>query len=279
MRTIGVDLGGTNIRAGIRENDSIFNRRQAPLTEKLSLESTLDQLIDLIKPLVSPDVKGIGIAVPSIVDSKNGVVYDVVNIPSWKRVELKSILEKEFNVLVQVENDANCFALGEWSYGKAKGHRNVVGITLGTGVGSGLILDNKIFSGNRGGAGEIGYLNYKDRDFEFYGGSFFFQEMHHTSAFELSQRATAGDAQAMKIWDEYGTHIGNLIKSVMYAYDPEVIVFGGSISNAFALFESSMNRTIATGFHFPSSMSKLKITRSENENITLLGASSLVNPA
>jgi len=277
MATIGVDLGGTNIRAGIREGDLIVKREQISLTEKDSLESTLRQLIQLIKPLITSGVTGIGIAVPSIVDSVNGIVYDVVNIPSWKRVELQNILQKEFNIPVKIENDANCFALGELKHGKAKGLNHVVGITLGTGVGSGVIINGKIYSGNNGGAGEIGYLNYRDRDFEFYGGSFFFEEIHKTSAFEVFQRAKVGDERALSLWAEYGTHIGDLIKSVVYAYDPEAIVFGGSISNAFSFFKPAMKKTISSQFHFPGSMSRLKIFQSENGNITLLGASSLVN--
>ena len=279
MATIGVDLGGTNIRAGIREGDSILKREHITLVEKHSLESTLAQLLGLIRPLVIPGITGIGIAVPSIVDSANGIVFNVVNIPSWQRVELRSILEKEFNLPARVENDANCFALGESLYGKAKGYNHVVGITLGTGVGSGVIVNNKIYSGQNGGAGEIGYLFYRDRDYEFYGGSFFFEEIHKTTAFSAFQKARAGDARALSIWNEYGVHIGNLIKSVVYAYDPEAIVFGGSIANAFSLFEPSMKQTISTQFHFPGSMKKLNILQSENENINLLGASSLVNPS
>jgi glucokinase len=277
MTTIGVDLGGTNIRAGIREGDLIIKREQISLTDKDSLEGTLKQLIELIRPLVIPGVAGIGIAVPSIVDSANGIVYDVVNIPSWKRVELQSILQKEFNLPVKIENDANCFALGELKHGKAKGLDHVVGITLGTGVGSGVIINGKIYSGNNGGAGEIGYLNYLDRDFEFYGASFFFAEVHKTSAFEVFQQAKTGDERACRIWDEYGMHIGNLVKSVVYAFDPQAIVLGGSISNAFTFFEPAMKKTIAAQFHFPGSMRRLQILQSENGNITLLGASSLVN--
>jgi glucokinase len=249
--TIGVDLGGTNIRAGIREGDLIIKREQVLLTNKQSLESTLSQLIQLIKPLVTAEIKGIGVAAPSIADNIQGVVYNVVNIPSWKEVALKGILESEFDIPVRIENDANCFTLGELMHGKAKGLHQVVGITLGTGVGSGVIINGKIISGNNGGAGEIGYLNYLDKDFEFYCGSFFFEEIHNNSAYEVSQKAKNGDKEAIQIWMEYGVHIGNLIKSVVYAYDPEAIIFGGSISNAFSLFEPTMKKTMLDYFHFP----------------------------
>lgn len=275
--TLGVDLGGTNIRAGVREGDLIIRREQVSLTNKNSLESTISQLIQLIKPFVTSEIKAIGVAAPSIVDNIKGIVYNVVNIPSWKEVALKDMLEKEFDIPARIENDANCFALGELMHGKAKGLHQVVGITLGTGVGSGVIINGKIVSGNNGGAGEIGYLNYLDKDFEFYCGSFFFEEMHNTSAYEVSQKAKGGNNEAVQIWKEYGVHIGNLIKSVAYAYDPEAIIFGGSISNAFSLFEPTMKKTMYDHFHFPGSMNKLKIMQSENPNITLLGASSLVN--
>jgi len=274
--TIGVDLGGTNVRAGIRIGDTIDSHRQVALKAQDSMEKTLGQLTDLLRPLVTEKIKGIGIAVPSIVDAEKGVVYNVVNIPSWERVELKAILEREFGVPVRVENDANCFALGEHLHGKAKGHSNVIGITLGTGVGSGLILDGRIYRGKNGGAGEVGYLNYLDRDFEFYGGSFSFSELHGRSALEVYQEARRGETKALEIWEDYGTHIGQLIKSLVYAYDPGAIVFGGSIANAWEFFEPSMREAISSGFHFPLSMKHLEILRSENEHITILGASSLL---
>ena len=275
--TIGVDLGGTNVRAGIRIGDTIGEHRQVALRDQDSLEKTLGQLTDLLRPLVTEKVKGIGVAVPSIVDAEKGIVYNVVNIPSWERVELKAILEGKFGVPVSVENDANCFALGEHLHGKAKDHSNVIGITLGTGVGSGLILDGRIYRGRNGGAGEVGYLNYLDRDFEFYGGSFSFSEMHVRSALEVYQEARRGETKALEIWKAYGTHIGQLIKSLVYAYDPGAVVFGGSIANAWEFFEPSMRRTITFGFHFPLSMKRLEIFKSENEHITILGASSLLN--
>lgn len=276
--TIGIDLGGTNVRAGIRQGDAVSNYRQVALQHKDSLQKSLAQLIDLLRPLISEKIRGIGVAVPSVVDAEKGIVYDVVNIPSWERVELKSILEDEFGIPVSVENDANCFALGEHLHGKAKGHPAVVGITLGTGVGAGLILGGRICRGSNGGAGEVGYLNYLDRDFEFYGGSFFFSEVHGTNALEVYKRAKRGELEALAIWENYGVHIGHLIKSLVYAYDPGAVVFGGSIANAWEFFEPSLRATISSGFHFPLSMKRLEILKSENEHITILGASSLLDP-
>jgi glucokinase len=273
--TIGVDLGGTNIRAGIKIEHSIINRLQTVLENKHSLDHTLGQLIDLIKPLVQPAVRGIGVAVPSVVDNIQGVVYNVVNIPSWERVELKNILEKKFAVPVCIDNDANCFTVGEYLFGNTKPCSYMVGLVIGTGLGTGIMVDGKIFAGSNSGAGEIGYLPYRDKDFEFYCSSSFFQECYNTTAHAVYEQALLSDGKAIAIWKEFGVHLGNAVKAVVYTYDPEIIVFGGSIAKAYSFFEKSMKQVLMD-FHFPESIKKLQLVRSTNENITLLGAGALV---
>ena len=126
MASIGVDLGGTNIRAGIREGDVIVKREQISLVEKDSLESTLRQLTGLIRPLVSREISGIGIAVPSIVDSVNGIVYDVVNIPSYqmKAGDVITIKEgsKERTFITSVVRGKNPkFSWLDWNETELKG--------------------------------------------------------------------------------------------------------------------------------------------------------------
>jgi glucokinase len=273
--TIGVDLGGTNIRAGIQTNGSIVQRRQATLENKDSMSDTLSQVIDNIKPLMQLGIQGIGIAVPSVVDTKNGIVYNVVNIPSWKKVELGDILQRTFAVPVKVDNDANCFTLGEHHFGLARSHASIVGLVIGTGLGSGIILDNRLYTGSNCGAGEIGYLPYLDHDFEFYCSGNFFSAVHNTSAYETNLQALGGSNVALRIWREFGVHMGNAVKSVVYAYDPEMIVIGGSVAKAFAFFEDSMRQELLRNFHFPESVKRLKIVQSCDDNITLLGAASL----
>jgi glucokinase len=274
---IGVDLGGSNIRSGIQVNGTIIERRHAALTNKDSLSNTLGQLIDNIRPLMQPSVEGIGIAVPSVVDVKNGIVYNVVNIPSWERVELRDILQKEFKVPVNIDNDANCFVLGEQLFGKAKSHQSVVGLVIGTGIGSGVITNGKLYTGSNCGAGEIGYLPYMDKDFEFYCSSNFFNAFHNTTAYDVHQHAVSGNKQALTIWAEFGTHLGNALKAIVYTYDPEVIVLGGSVTKAYNFFEQSMWESLRQNFHFPESLKKLKIEQSVDDNITLLGAASLID--
>ncbi len=273
---IGVDLGGTNIRACLINNHQIVRMKEIPLREKENLESTLDQLKSLITSVNDPNVKGIGIGVPSVVDREKGIVYDVVNIPSWKEVPLKDILEKQFGVPVYINNDVNCFVLGEKNFGIAKRYKNIVGITIGTGIGAGVILNNKLYSGSNCGAGEIGYLPYLDHDLEYYCSSNFFQDFHQTTGYEAFQKAEKNDPAALKIWNQFGHHMGVAMKSVMYTYDPEIIILGGSISNAFPYFKDQMHKTLRNT-HFPKSVDNLKICPSEVENVSMLGASSLVD--
>lgn len=275
MATIGVDLGGTNIRAGIQVDGSITQQRRALLKEKDSLPHTIHQIIDLICPLVRPSIQGIGIGVPSVVDVERGIVFDVVNIPSWKRVELKDILQKEFSIPVFINNDVNCFVLGEYYYGLAQPFKSVVGLAMGTGLGAGIIMDGKLYLGNNCGAGEIGLLPYLDKNYEFYCSSEFFERFHKTTALKAYQKALKGDAGALKIWEEFGNHIGNTIKAVVYSFDPEAVVLGGSIANAYDFFKGAMNEALED-FAFPESIKKLRILQSKDENIALLGAAALV---
>lgn len=273
---IGIDLGGTNIRVGIIEGGVITEVKQIFLTDKESLQKTLSQLIAIISSLIRPEVKGIGIGVPSVVDIENGIVFNVVNIPSWQRVELKKLLEAEFKIPVFVNNDANCFALGEHRHGQAKSFSSFVALALGTGLGAGIIINDNLYSGNNCGAGEIGSLPYLDKNFEFYTSSTFFESIHSTTALEAHDSAIKEGKEAIKIWSEYGFHLGNVMKAVAYTYDPEAIILGGSISKAYIFFEDSMKKSL-NDFQFPETIKRLKILKSNVKNIALLGAAALVN--
>lgn len=272
---IAVDLGGTNIRAGRLDQDLIIVQKSIPLRDKEVLQKTLDQLIALIQSVMDTGVTGIGIGVPSVVDIETGTVYDVTNIPSWKKVELKNILEAHFGIPVRVNNDVNCFILGEHRYGIAKGFKSVVGLTMGTGLGGGIIINNMLYAGHNCGAGEFGLVNYLDENIEAYCSGGFFQKKYNTTALDAYQKAVAGDAAALDSWKEFGFHMGNAIKTVVYTYDPEAVVLGGSLVKAYNFFVDSMNKS-RMDFAFPESMKKLKIFTSQNNNISLLGAASLI---
>ena len=274
---IGVDLGGTNIRASLVDDaGKVYGHRKERFNNNASLDETLAQLIGFIKPLMTSDVRGIGIGVPSVVDPVKGVVYNVTNIPAWTVVPLADKLFNAFNVRVAVNNDVNCFALGEYRYGVLAGYNHAVGMSCGTGLGSGIISNGRLLTGARSGAGEIGLMHYLDKNIEYYASGNLFKVQYGISAEEANVRASAGDTAMLEAWAVFGRHMAEAIKTVMYAYDPEAISIGGSLSKAFQLFEKTMREALLTGFEFPESIRQVHICQSTNDNISVIGAASLI---
>jgi glucokinase len=272
---IGVDIGGTNFKVALIDNQGIVKIIKEPCRSDKSVEETTGHLKDMIRKIMIPGLEGIGVGVPSAIDPEKGIVYNLNNIPSWKEVHLKEILEKEFNLPVRVNNDANCFALGEKYYGTGKDYSNVVGVAIGTGVGSGIVINGELYGGTHTCAGEIGCLPYLDATYEDYCGSRFFKK-YGTTGVEVYEAAQKGDEKALQIWDEYGLHVGNLVSLIIFVYDPQVVVFGGSISNAFDLFAPAMHRKLE-GFLFPKIVKELIIAPSKIGDVGILGAASLIN--
>ncbi|MEQ9309545.1 MAG: ROK family protein [Balneolaceae bacterium] len=271
---IGIDLGATNVRVARVENREIVELNSEPIINSQDPEDLISQLKRLIRQVVNEQVEGIGIGVPSVVDVEKGIVYDVQNIPAWTAVPLKSILEKEFNIPVQINNDANCYVLGEKYFGKGLGHDSIVGLILGTGFGAGLILNGKLVSGENCGAGEVGMLPYRDSIFEHYCCGQFFEIHKKENGQDVFNKAQNGDSLAIEIYNEFGKHVGNAIKAVMYAYDPALIILGGSVSNAFHLFKDSMYSAMSD-YAYPKSLEKIQIKISELDQVAVLGAAAL----
>lgn len=268
---IGVDLGGTNVRVGLVDEGRIMRMVCEPCKADRPEEEVVDHIASLIAGIITPEVSCVGIGVPSVVDAARGIVYNVVGIASWREVHLKERLEARFGVPVYVNNDCNCFALGVCRFGEASGFRDVVCVALGTGVGAGVVIDGRLYCGRNTGAGEIGGIPYLDRDYEYYCSSRFFVG-RGTTGKGAYERAEAGDAEALALWREFGRHVGDLVMLVLYAYDPEAIVFGGSISHAFGFFRESMYERLRE-FPYPETLDGLQICCSSVENVGLLGAS------
>lgn len=273
-KMLGFDIGGTNLRVGVVEEGKFLNILHEPIENQFDEQGTIDQVIKLISRAMSPGVATIGVGVPSVVDLKKGIVYDTVNIPSWKEVPLKEILESKFEVPVLINNDANCFVLGEKYFGSGQDVSNLTGLILGTGVGAGLIMNNKLVPGHNCGAGEFGMVSYLGHDYEYYCGGGNFRSLYGRDAAEAFLLASDKQPEALKIWNSYGNHLAELIKLVLYTADPESIVLGGSISKAFPFFKDSMLQSLQT-FAFKNSLANLNIHVSELEYAGVLGAAYL----
>jgi len=271
---LGIDLGGTNIRVGRVDGRTLSRVESAPTPAGGTAEDVVHRMHSLIERFEVDAVDGIGIGVPSVVDVETGVVYDVQNIPSWTEVPVKALLEDRYDVPVHVNNDANCFALGEFYFGKGQDQPSMIGLILGTGFAGGVVLNGRLYAGPHCGAGEFGMLPYKDSVFEHYCAGLFF-ERQGLDGEAVFERAQAGDDEALALFRELGHHLGMALKAVLYTYDVPFLVFGGSVRHAYPYFSDSMWEAVNT-FAYSPMLDRLTIRLSELDHVAILGAAALV---
>jgi len=274
MAILGVDIGGTNVRVGLVQNEKLEKVESFEFEKTISEKDMLTELFLLIEKFEIDKIDGIGIGVPSVVDIEKGIVYDVQNIPSWREIPLKKLFEERFKMPVYINNDANCFVVGEKYFGSVKKYKNIVGLIIGTGLGAGIIINNCLYAGNNCGAGEFGMIPFKDQIYEYYCSGQYFDKEHGIKGNSLFKQASAGDPVALDIFAKFGANVGEAIKSIMFAVDPEVIVLGGSVSKSFNLFKKEMWKSI-NNFTYSKSIAKLRIEVSKTEYIAILGAAAL----
>jgi glucokinase len=273
-KVIGIDLGATNIRGAAVYGNSLSNIISVRIHSDGDVQEVLNDIYQVIDPLIDDSVAAVGIGVPSVVDVTEGIVYDVQYIPSWVEVPLKQILQSRYHMPVFVNNDANCFALGEHYFGNGKDVATMIGLTLGTGLGGGVIINNKLFAGSNCGAGEFGMLPYKEHVLDYYCGGTLFKNEYGLDGLQVFEDAKKGDPHARGLYAELGRNIGYAVKMVMYTYDPQLIVLGGSVSLAFDLFRETMWEEIRT-FAYVKSAERIRIELSRLENSGILGAAAL----
>lgn len=271
---IGIDLGASKVRIGKVEKNRIVKHVSSNISTEGSEKQILNEIIQTTEEVFDPGVAALGVGVPSVVDVEKGIVYEVQNIASWQKVPLKEILENHFHKPVYVDNDANCFAVGEKHFGKGKKYRNFVGVTIGTGVGAGIIIDNRLYGGANCGAGEFGIIPYKKSILEYYCSGQFFMGEYGIRGDQVYARAKQRDKTAIKIFEQFGSHVGDAMKIIMFAVDPEAIIIGGAVSQAFSFFEKSMRERMKT-FPYKRALERIIIEKSDQVQIAILGAAAL----
>lgn len=271
---LGIDMGGTNIRAGLVNENVLSNIISKKINAQAPAEEVRDELFSFTDDLINGSITAIGIGVPGLMDEETEMVLDVMNIPSWKKVPLKKWMEERYKIPVVINNDANCFALGEFYFGKGKGRSSMIGLTVGTGLGSGIIINKKLYGGKNGGAGEFGMIKYLDKYYEYYASGQFFKNVYNIDGEVVFKNAKEGNTDAIKMYEEMGTHLGNAILMILFALDIEMIILGGSVRHAFPFFKKAMWDQIFM-FPFTRALEHLKIEISELENAGILGAAAL----
>ena len=267
-------MGGTNLRAARIEDGKITAQLHEPCLAKGTETEVLRQFYSMIDRLYDRPIDRIGVAVPSIVDHERGIIYNAVNIPAWKEVHLKALLEEQFNVETHVDNDVNCFVNAERLYGKGQPFKNFVGITIGTGIGAGIVINGQVYRGINTGAGELGCLPYLDGTYEDYTSSLLFNKWETTGEIEAS-KAAEGNAAALEHWQLFGHHLGKFLQAILYTYAPEAIIIGGGLTQSQQLFEAPMLASMRDGFAYPSEIERVQVLFSTLTDSNILGAAQL----
>ncbi len=271
---IGVDIGGTSVKLGLVDSRGKVLSRASFLTRnargrKKFLRILGDHVASLAEEAARRKLKvaGVGVGAPGPIDVERGFVYSLTNIRGWKNTPLKKILEKGLKLPVFVDNDANAMALAEARFGAGRGARHGIFLTLGTGVGGGIVLDGKLFHGPHYSAAEIGHSVINEDGprcacgsrgcIETYVGSgHFIKEIKKRLASGtksvlnrrfmkdrlvltpklVAEAARRGDVLSKRMWEEAGAHLGTALAGLVNILNPERIVIGGGLAQEWRLF-------------------------------------------
>jgi glucokinase len=260
-RAIGVDIGGTKILAGVVDREGVVHRRQAQPTPVSSEDELLAGLDAVVESLVGDDVAALGFGIPSQIDQRSGRAVSSVHIPI-EDVPFRDRMTERFGLPVGIDNDGNAAAIAEWRLGAGRGASNVVLLTLGTGIGGGLILDGRPFRGAIGAGAELGHmvLDYNGPPcpgnctghghFEaFAAGSEAdaFAERRFgpgADARRLVDEAAGGNEGAVSDLAELGRRLGAGIGSLVNIFNPEVVIVGGGFADAGELILGPARETV-----------------------------------
>lgn len=255
---IGIDFGGTSVKLAVVSGETLLTDiHRIPTQQFDSPDRLLDEIAEAVAGMRGqhPGIAAIGVGVPGAVNFASGMTYNLTNVRGWTSIPLRDILAEKTGLPTVVENDANCMAYAEWKFGAAQGTRHAVCVTLGTGVGGGLILNGDLFRGAAYAAGEIGQMSI-DYDgvpgpygnsgaLERYIGNRQIVEMAEAiyrergleppadlTPEQLAEAALGGDAIALEVWNRVARCLGSCLMSVIYLLNPEAIVVGGGVSEA-----------------------------------------------
>jgi glucokinase len=304
---IAVDFGGTNIRA------AYFPHPEPPATtqKKLSTnadegaQAVIDRIILAIQEQIPQDTADlrIGLGAPGPLDPVRGIVLDAPNLPGWKDIPLRDILQDRFGCPVFIGNDANVAALGEWRFGAGRGSRHLVYLTISTGIGGGVIVDSNLLVGSSGLAGELGHITILPdgpvcgcgnrghieaiasgpgiarRAAEGLGVhpesvlNSILAENGTLSGKDIGSAALDGDEYSVQIMREAGLSIGHLLADLCHIFNPEVFVLGGGVSMVGDIFFDAIRDSLRQHVMNPSFLDGLRVVPAAlGDDAGLIGA-------
>ena len=281
VKRIGIDVGGTNVKiALVSDEGKIIYSNSVPTYANMGYEYTVNNIKQAIRDLMKEtnttekEIEGIGFDFPGQVDCKTGVVKLAPNIPGWVNVPIAKMIEEEFHIPTKIDNDVRCAALGELKFGAGKGCENFICITVGTGIGSGIVINGKVVRGAANAAGELGHIKLQmtggpicgcgdtgcleafasgpaivamAQDYIKGGKSTKFREMAadgEITPYMVAKAAEAGDPVAKRIFEIVGEYIGIGLTSVINLLNPEKVIIGGGVAESGELLLEPIRRTI-----------------------------------
>ena len=276
-QVLGIDLGGSAIKLGrFNQDGHCLQSLTVPTPYPAAPDAVLVAMVDAIAQIDPKQQAGaIGVGTPGPTDAKGRIARVAINLEGWHDIPLADWLEAKTDRPTVLANDANCAGLGEAWLGAGRWYRHLILLTLGTGVGGAIILDDKLFTGHHGAAGELGLITLNPDgppcksgnrgSLEQYASV---QAIRRRTGMEpeaLSALALAGDANALAFWQDYGSDLGAGLASLIYVLTPEAIVIGGGVSASADLFFPALQAELEKRV-LPSSRAGLQLLRAELGN-------------
>lgn len=296
---VTIDLGGTNLKIALIDLRYRLIKRQALSTQSfLTKQRLISSLCSAVEAMIlgaglrKGDILGVGLGLPGPVDADKGIVHFLPNIPGWKEVALKKILEKRLKLAVYLDNDAKLMTLAEHRLGAAAGFRNAVCLTLGTGVGAGIIIGNELYRGRDNASAEIGHLPINEKGPRCNCGGIACLEAYignrrilkrardsfgnRISLERLAFLAKKGNSKARSVWLEVAGHLGVALAAAANLLNPECIVIGGGVAGAGeALFSETKKVLKKRGM--PTQVKGIELRKARlGNNAGLIGAAIMV---
>jgi glucokinase len=305
MRTIvSIDIGGTQLRAAAYRQDQREPFAQKRIKTKASEPDAFGRLVGLIEDIwpKKEKVDAIGVSSPGPVDSHMGVIIFAPNIKEWRDFHISAKLTEHFGVPAYLDNDANLAGLAEWKFGAGRGHHNVLYLTVSTGVGGGVIINDRLLQGYHGLAAELGHTTVQKDGalcgcgqrghLESYssgtgierfvadqlkaGRESVLHSNKKNSAHDISEAAEKGDALSIEAYQIAGKYLGIGVANFLNSFDPSVVVFGGGVSQSWPLLVDSFEASLKEYVIHPRYLERLVISRAElGDDSGLLGARTL----
>ena len=300
-KIVGIDIGGTKIAVVLADETGLISKKESFSTLKWNL--SIEKIIEIIESFSLPKDIVIGISCGGPLDSEKGIIQSPPNLPGWDNIPIVDIIAKATQAKTYLMNDANAGALAEWYFGSGKGFNNIIFLTIGTGMGGGLILNGKLYEGTTGDAGEIGHIRMNSNGPIGYGkvGSyegfcsgggiaqlgqkkaieldgnvaFKHKTIADITAKDIADAAFQGDPIAIQIFEESAEYLGKGLSLLIDILNPEVIVLGSLFIRCEKLFTNKMNQILEREC-LPRNLTACKIVPAGlNENIGDMAAISV----